>query len=283
MDIKTATRATVASPPSIERTPPPPTPAATNEGSALSEKIQRLDGNEALAEGWRGVGERDEDALVIAVIDDFVPETNPENVRADGSQFNHGKTMESIIESGGALEGAGFDYDGEIRTINYNVDVPGASREEMISNALYDVIERAEAGEHVDAVNLSQQSWGDSAFSEEIDEAITILQEEYGIPVVVAAGNSGPGQVNRLAEEAMLVVENAEFGDETRASSSGRGNVRSEGVYTSQATANAAVLAALLQDQGLEGDNLVTVMRLTASASGGALDAGPYVPVFDPA
>ncbi|MEW6278504.1 MAG: hypothetical protein AB1758_07785, partial [Candidatus Eremiobacterota bacterium] len=256
----------------------------TPRDNAVIDKRDRVQGSEDLQAGWKGYL-KDEDELVIAVIDDFAPETDEANTAPDGSHFNHGKTIEHIIREGGAAANGSVSSEEplQIRTITYNVDNPGQQRVDGIRLALEDVLARVKAGEPIDAVNISQQALSDFDGSEEVDQILRTLQDDYGVPVVVAAGNGGPGASNRLAREAAIVVENSEYGKETRASSSSAGNVRSEGAFTSQATANAVVRAAQFQDMGMTPPQILQFLLAEARLEGGSLDAAANQPVFDPA
>jgi len=91
--------------------------------------------------------------------------------------------------------------------------------------------------------------------------------------VVVAAGNGGAGASNQLARGAALVVENSARGSEARSSSSGVGNVRAEGQFTSQATAQVSVRAAQAHAQGQSVAQVQQTVQAQAQAEGGSLNA----------
>ena len=184
---------------------------------------------------------------VVAVLDDFS--------QAGG----HGDEIAGLIAGGGAT------------AAKYNINT-GGDLAGNIANSLSGVISRVQNGAQVDAVNLSQQSFQDSGNSAAVQQRIAQLQA-MGIPVVVAAGNGGPGQQNALARGAALQVENSARGSEARASSSGIGNVRSEGAFTSQATANVSVQAARAHTQGQSVQQIQQTVQQQAAAQGGSLNA----------
>src|SRR5690606_18272449 len=119
----------------------------------------------------------------VAVIDDF--------------QSGHGFRMEQTLNQSGA------------DTLRFNVNVPGANRTTMIANALQDVAARLDRGEDVDAISLSQQDFGAGPDTARIQQLMQYIQQRHGVPVIVAAGNAGPGARNQLANGAALVASNA--------------------------------------------------------------------------
>ncbi len=183
----------------------------------------------------------------VAVLDDFS--------QAGG----HGDQIAGMIASDGAT------------AAKYNINT-GGDLAGNIANSLSGVISRVQSGAQVDAVNLSQQMFRSSGNSEAVQQRIAQLQA-MGIPVVVAAGNGGPGQQNTLARGAALQVENSNRGSEARAGSSGTGNVRSEGTFTSQATANVSVQAARAHQQGQSVQQIQQTVQQQAAAQGGSLNA----------
>jgi len=152
----------------------------------------------------------------VAVIDDF-------------STSNHGREISGIIQNGGSNT-QGFDV-----TQNGG----GASG---VASALDNVIGQAKSGKHFDAVNLSQQNFQASQGTQAVQQRIQVL-EQMGIPVVVAAGNGGPGQTNQYAIGASYVAASG-------SPDSGRGNVLGAGQTTSQAAANVTAQVARMHAQG---------------------------------
>ncbi len=214
----------------------------------------------------------DAEQIRIALVDDFV---------AEEGEFNHGETMAGIIQSGGAItQGAINSEAPNIEIERFEVDVPGEVRVESIANATDEVVRQVANGEEFDAVNLSQQANFVDPFTIRTNANTTRLQNQFDVPVAAAAGNNGPDVPNTLATGAAVVVENAEFGTETRAAGSGEGNLTSEGVFTCQATANVTARAGQLQDLGFNPDEVATLLQTEAFVEGGALDAPENNPVF---
>lgn len=214
-------------------------------GGRVSPAAQQLMGNlrsssDAVFQGFSAFG----GGPTVAVVDDF--------------NSSHGGEIAGIIQQGGA------------NTLGFDVNGRGG-----LSGALNGVIGRLASGESIDAVNLSQQAFGNALSEQEyknIGRQIDTIQNQFGVPVVVAAGNGGAGQQNRLADRASLVVENSNFGSEGRAGSSGRGNIRSEGQFTSQATANVSAQAAQLHRQGNSIAGVTGALQNKARSEGGSLD-----------
>ena len=151
----------------------------------------------------------------VAVIDDF-------------STSNHGQEISGIIQSGGA------------NTQGYDVTQNGGGAS-GVASALDNVIQQARSGKHFDAVNLSQQNFQASPATQAVQQRIQVL-EQMGIPVVVAAGNGGPGQTNQYAIGASFVAASGSV-------DSGLGNVRGAGQTTSQAAANVTAQVARMHSQ----------------------------------
>jgi hypothetical protein len=165
------------------------------------------------------------DRLVIKQIDTFVP---------DATGFNHG------LEVGRALAAGGGDPSlaGKIDLQQYNV---AGNIEQGTLNALRDIEQQVRSGKRVDAVNISLQDNANNATTQQIRQSIERLST-LGVPVVVAAGNNGPGQVNTLASNSAFVVRSATNGRVN--ASSGQGNIVAEGRTTSFAAANLTPLLA---------------------------------------
>jgi hypothetical protein len=206
--------------------------------------------------GARQLGRGFEDVLrdtpTVAVIDDFS--------RAGG----HGDQIASLIENGDPEGGA-------IRTMRHNI-ANGGDLTSNIAGSLDDVLRRVQNGQKVDAVNLSQQNFQASGSSQALQDRIARLQEA-GVPVVVAAGNGGAGQQNQLARGAAFVVENSNRGSESRAQSSGTGNIRAEGQFTSQAAATVSARVAKAHSQGANPQQINQTVRGQAAQEGGSLNA----------
>lgn len=206
--------------------------------------------------GARQLGRGFEDVLrdtpTVAVIDDF------------SRPGSHGDQIASLIENGDPDGGA-------IRTMRYNI-ANGGDLTSNIAGSLDDVLRRVQNGQKVDAVNLSQQNFQASGSSQALQDRIARLQEA-GVPVVVAAGNGGSGQQNQLARGAAFVVENSNRGSENRAQSSGTGNIRAEGQFTSQAAATVSARVAKAHSQGASPQQINQTVRAQAAQEGGSLNA----------
>lgn len=231
-------------------------PAPVFSPENLQFLTQLTTASQRLAQGWQNFGDGQ---VRVAVIDDFV---------AEGNGFNHGQNIDQIVRNGNP----------NIQTVGFNIDQPGGDRNLNILRSLVEIGQRAANGEQFDAINLSQQDFDPSGSTAAINEAIRILQERFNIPVVVAAGNAGADEQNELARNADFVVENSELGSETRAQTSGLGNVRSEGEFTSQATANVTAQVAQLHEQGLSNEQIQVTLANDSAAQGGSLDRPAATP-----
>ncbi|MGE0495641.1 MAG: LysM peptidoglycan-binding domain-containing protein [Vulcanimicrobiota bacterium] len=241
-------------------TPGAVAPAAESElpQDWLNWLASALSGSQSLGSAWAGFGGAPDGQVRVAVIDDWTPEENG---------FNHGANIDGIIRAGGQ----------GIETIQFDLNDP-AGRNVGIENALDQIASRAAQGEQFDAVNISQQDFVRTGQTEQLAQTIEALQDVFGIPVVVAAGNGGANANNLLAETAAFRVENSDFGSEQRAATSGTGNIRSEGEFTSQATANVTSRVAQLRESGLSIEGIRTQLAATARQEGGSLDRGPAAP-----
>lgn len=211
--------------------------------AAAGQAREALSGARQLGDAFAGIM----GGPTVAVLDDFS--------QAGG----HGDEIAGIIQGGG-VNAAKFNIAG------------GGDLSGNIANSLGQVIAAAQSGRQVDAVNLSQQSFQASGNSDAVQQRIAQLQA-MGIPVVVAAGNGGPGQQNTLARGAAFQVENSARGSEARAGGSGAGNIRSEGAFTSQATANVSVQAAKAHASGQNVQQIQQTVQQQANAQGGSLNA----------
>lgn len=232
----------------------------SSEAPSLKKLSDTMQASRELNRGWRG--ESDGKTRVV-LIDDFV---------TDETGYNHGEHMDRIIKNGGTttsgiLQGSA----GEIETVRININ-DGGNRNLNIASALDQVATRAADGEEFDAVNLSQQEFADSEDAALVRDRIDLLQNEFGIPVVVAAGNNGDA-TNTLSGSAAFVVENSRAGVETRAEGSGSGNLRSEGYFTSQATANVTPRVAQLRERGYSIQQIDLFLGVESRLEGGSLDA----------
>ncbi len=222
-----------------------PAGAMMEPTAAAGEAREAMDGARQLGDAFAGL--LGAGGPTVAVLDDFS--------QAGG----HGDEIAGIIAGGGATAAK--------YNINTGGDIAG-----NIANSLSGVISRVQNGAHIDAVNLSQQMFENNGNSQAVQQRIAQLQS-MGIPVVVAAGNGGPGQRNSLANGAAFQVENSARGSEARAGSSGVGNIRSEGAFTSQATANVSVQAARAHSQGQNLQQIQQTVQQQAAAQGGSLNA----------
>lgn len=217
-------------------------------GASMSPMAAAGQAQEALT-GARQLGDAFAGILggpTVAVLDDFS--------QAGG----HGDEIAAIIQGGG------------VNAAKFNV-AGGGDLAGNIANSLGDVIGRVQRGQQVDAVNLSQQMFQSSGGSEAVQQRIAQLQA-MGVPVVVAAGNGGPGAQNSLARGAAFQVENSARGSEGRANGSGAGNIRSEGAFTSQAAANVSVQAAKAHASGQNLQQVQQTVQQQANAQGGSLN-----------
>ena len=217
-------------------------------GSELAQLAALQGAFHTLGQGWQGFA--GDGVVRVAVIDDFV---------AEQGGFNHGENIDGIITSNGA------------QTVRFNID-NGGNRNQNMAAALQQIAARAANGEQFDAVNISQQDFQANGNTEAVNRGIQLLQNNFGIPVVVAAGNNGANNANVLASGAAFVVENSALGQEGRAETSGVGNIRSEGEFTSQATANVSARVAQLKEQGLSPQQIQAALQAQAQEEGGSLN-----------
>lgn len=231
-----------------------------NQGQNLTTAVNFNQTNQQLAQGWQNFGGN---PVRVAVIDDFV---------AEGNGFNHGQNIDQIITSGGAVVAGQINQaQPNIQTVQFNID-DGGNRNQNILASLNQIAQRASRGERFDAINLSQQDFAASGDTQAITAAIANLQNNFGIPVVVAAGNDGADSRNQLAGTAAFVVENSTLGQDGRADTSGVGNIRAEGEFTSQATANVTSRVAQLRSQGYSFQQIQNMLVSEAQREGGSLD-----------
>ena len=169
--------------------------------------------------------------LVIAQIDDF---------NTDSTGFNHGQSIAQTLQSGGGDPSLA----GNINLLQYQAS--GSSN--SIAGALGNVIQKVQSGQTVDAVELPQDDFNNDAGSQQVRQDIDQLKA-LGVPVVVAAGNNGPGNVNQLADGNAITVANTQNGQLDP--NSGVGNTQFEGRTTSFASANLAPIIALQHAEGL--------------------------------
>lgn len=223
--------------------------AAMDAGAAAAQAAGGLGGAQQLGAAFEGMLRGD--VPNVAVIDDF------------SRPGSHGDEIANIIANGDPA-GQG------INTLRLNI-ANGGDLNSNIAGALDQVLRQVQNGGHIDAVNLSQQNFNGG--SQAIEDRIRALQQA-GVPVVVAAGNGGPGQQNGLARGAALVVENSARGSEGRSNTSGVGNVRAEGQFTSQATATVTAQAARAHANGATNVQQVQQqVQQKAQAEGGSLNA----------
>ncbi len=138
-----------------------------------------------------GLGDYPHYPLVLALIDDFIPSEVDLNEVGEG--FNHGKTLQQLIETGG-VDAA---LQGHCQVIPYNINLPGFKRTALIARALSDVYFQIAQGTVIDAVVLPQEDFIPSPYSRSVQTQIELLQYE-GTPVVIASGNGGPDSSNAL-------------------------------------------------------------------------------------
>lgn len=237
--------------------------SAQSPGYGASGAAQSLAGaltaSQQLHSGWQG---RQDGRVTVAVIDDFV-------TGQDG--FNHGQEIDSIIRSGGATASGAVQGGTGVETLRFNIN-NGGNRTRNIADSLDQIASLAAQGQQFDAVNISQQDFSNSADAAVVREKIDMLQRQFGIPVIVAAGNNPDGVRNALAGSAAFVVENSVVGSDFRSSSSGLGNVRSEGRFTSQAAANVTARVAQLRELGYSFAQIQQFLQSESAAEGGSLD-----------
>ena len=215
---------------------------ATRRTAAVATPADQSASRRQLAQGWSDFAGRPR----VAVIDDF-----------NGS---HGKSMANAIRMAGA------------DALEVNVAEGAKKRTTSIADALQNLSARLDRGERIDAVNLSQQAFQDSPDAERIQQAIKYIQARHGVPVVVAAGNSGPDKTNVLSRGAALVAENAVRGTDKTSTKSGKGNILQEASSTSMATALVSAQAAILHRRGWGVKNVVSQLQQEARREGGALN-----------
>ncbi len=181
----------------------------------------------------------------IAQIDDF------------GS--NHGNAVGQAIQQG---TGGNADI--------IKFDVQGGNTSGKIASSLNSIVQRVRNGETIDAVNISMQDFNNGPDKDQIHQSIAELKR-MGVPVVVAAGNNGPGQVNRIGDANSFNVESATNGQ--RNASSGMGNVQAEGQTTSFAAAN---LTAQIANRKASGASMADIeSEFLGRTTGAAQTAAP--------
>ena len=199
--------------------------------------------------------ENSSQAINVVQIDDFVSEKNSPNNK--GQFFNHGETVASILEAGGATPELGPDV--QVSKLNIDDGGSGQNRTKNISKALDKVILAAQQNpDSVDAVNISQQDAQAGMSEQAIRDKIVQLQN-LGIPVVVAADNFGSTTPNQLAPESALVVQSTDANGNILPSS-GPGNVRAEARSTSFAAPQVAPMVGYLKKQGYSVDQIQQAM-----------------------
>jgi hypothetical protein len=165
-----------------------------------------------------------------------------DNFSADNTGFNHGQEMAKVLKNGGGDQGLA----GKVDLDQYNV--AGGNTNKKASDALRDVLQRVRNGEQVDAVHMPLQAFQQDGNTQEVKQLIEQLSAA-GVPVVVAAGNEGPGKQNTLTGENSFNVQSATNGKVN--GNSGKGNVTAEGRTTSFASANLAPILAAKKNAGL--------------------------------
>ena len=157
------------------------------------------------------------------------------------SDSTHGNEIASSLLRGGADAG----LSGKVQLEKF--DVRGGSVGQ-INTHLESIIQKVLNGETIDAVNISQQALNSTPETSRTSQLIEQLSA-LGIPVAVAAGNGGSNAHNYLTGKQSFNVSSANQG--VLNATSGRGNIISEGMTTSFATANLAPLLALRHRLGL--------------------------------
>jgi hypothetical protein len=168
--------------------------------------------------------------LTIAQIDSFTGTT-------------HGQEIANVLKNGGGDSSLA----GKVDLIQFDIAKNG-NTSQNINDALQSVIQQVQSGTKIDAVNMSLQDFQASATSKQTSALVDQLAA-LGVPVAVAAGNSGPGQVNQLEGNNSFNVQSATNGQIN--ATSGKGNVTANGQTTSFATANLAPVLAAKHAQGL--------------------------------
>lgn len=212
--------------------------------------------------------------LNVHVIDIFTPVATDDN-------FNHGETVCRKIASGGIDPSLA----GWIIFHRYNVGQPAGGSPELtdqwagkIAQVLESIVTKAKANpQAVDAVNISLQDFDETPNTRRVRARINELLL-LGIPVVIAAGNMGPGARNTLAVRNAFVVvatENGELKED-----SGKGNVRAEGRSTSFAAVAATPLLARARAEGKRIAEMRTLIKLEMQAWGGTLPSAAGEDIF---
>ena|GEM_PF-3081733 len=174
------------------------------------------------------------------------PGGNPLKIVAiDDFSSGHGQEITKTLAQGGDVDVQQYDIS------------KGGNRLANISSSLDDVIARVRNGETIDAVNLSQEDFGNSSLGNEVRRKIELLSD-LGVPVAVAAGNGGRNQVNSLAASNSFNVGSTTNGVLNR--SSGIGNVTAEGQTTSFATANLTSQLARMHAQGYSNGQIFSML-----------------------
>jgi hypothetical protein len=165
-----------------------------------------------------------------------------DNFSADNTGFNHGQEMAKVLKNGGGDQ----SLSGKVDLDQYNV--AGGNTTKKASDALRNVLQRVQSGEQVDAVHMPLQAFQQDGNTQEVKQLIDQLAAA-GVPVVVAAGNEGPGKQNALTDDNSFNVQSATNGRVN--GNSGKGNITSEGRTTSFASANLAPVLAAKKNAGL--------------------------------
>lgn len=210
--------------------------------------------SQQLNNGWQG---RRDGRTRVAVIDDFAG--------------THGNQIDGIIRGGGTTTAGQVQGGAGVETVKFNIN-NGGNRTRNIANSLDQIAQLAAQGQQFDAINISQQDFANNADTAAVREKIDMLQRQFGIPVIVAAGNNGAGVRNALAGSAAFVVENSVPGSNARAAGSVGGNVRAEGQFTSQAAANVTARVAQLREMGYNFAQIQQFLSNEMFAEGGSLD-----------
>jgi hypothetical protein len=211
-----------AAPPAAAQKPP----AAGSAGNAQAAQGGGVNpGNAQAAAGGNG-------PLKVVQIDNF---------SADNTGFNHGQEMAKVLKSGGG----DASLAGQVALDQYNVS--GGNTNKKASDALRDVLARVQNGEQIDAVHMPLQAFEQDGDTQEVKQLAEQLSAA-GVPVVLPAGNEGPGKQNALNGNNTFNVQSATNGQVN--GDSGKGNVTSEGRTTSFASANLAPVLAAQKKSG---------------------------------
>ncbi|MEB3285951.1 MAG: hypothetical protein VKJ04_00455 [Vampirovibrionales bacterium] len=176
--------------------------------------------------------------VVIAQIDNF---------STDQSGFNHGEEMAKTMRSGGGDPSLA----GKVDLLQFQIN-NGSVRD--IADYLEQITAAVQSGQTIDAVEIPQFVSTPDADTARANAAIEQLSA-LGVPVVVAAGNSGPQQNNALGNSGAFLVQNLERGQIDP--ESGTGNILFQGPTTSYASANLATVVAAKKALGLSMDQIV--------------------------